>query len=197
MGSAEAELSAKQAESTDLVAARESELATLQAQLAQLTTANLHLETNHAELSQQLDEANAKFEQTAVRLQDAEQQLSDMPTLQEQSEEQAKAQRKFELALADAQKLKRENAALQEELATRPEANEQESPELVSLRTERDALAARVAELEEMPAPTVDEDTQERMADLQRRFEMAVDDLRQVKQQKAQLEEKLASALEV
>ena len=62
-------------------------------------------------------------------------------------------QHKFDLALADVQKLKHENGDLREELASRPEANDQESPELVAIRTERDALAARVEELEQAPPP--------------------------------------------
>jgi hypothetical protein len=81
---------------------------------------------------------------------------------------------------------------LQEELARRPETAETESPELVSLRVERDALAARITELEASPAQAADEDSEQRFADLQRRFELAVEDLRHLKQENAQLQEKLA-----
>lgn len=108
----------------------------------------------------------------------------------------AELEQKFELALADAHKLKRENSGLREELAARPEAGDVESPELAGLRSERDALAARVAELE--AAATAAEsnggDAQQEREDLQRRFEMAVDDVRQLKQENAKLREQLASA---
>lgn len=188
------ELAAQQASSERDVAERDKELDAVREQLSQLVQEKQQLETSRDELSHQLEEALAQNEQTAARLQDAENQLSALPDQHQHSEALHKSQRKFELAQADVQKLKRENAELQEELARRPGENEQESPELISLRVERDALAARVAELEELPAQTVDEDAQQNMADLQRRFEMAVDDLRQVKQEKAQLEEKLTQA---
>src|SRR5690606_6602907 len=64
----------------------------------------------------------------------------------------------------------------------------------VSLRVERDALAARIAELEASPIQAIDEDSEQRFADLQRRFELAVEDLRHLKQENASLAEKLASA---
>ncbi len=188
------ELTAQQAGSERDVAEREKELHSVREQLSQLVQEKQQLETSRDKLFHQLEEAHTQNEQTAARLQDAENQLGALPDQHQHSEELKKSQRKFELAQADVQKLKRENAELQEELARRPGENDQESPELISLRVERDALAARVAELEELPAQTVDEDAQQNMADLQRRFEMAVDDLRQVKYEKAQLEEKLTQA---
>lgn len=105
----------------------------------------------------------------------------------ELNEEIEQTRRKFELALADVNKLKRENSELQEDLLSRPEASDQESPELVSLRLERDALADRITEFENIPAPAVDEDAQQVLEDLQHRFELAVDDVRQLKQENASL----------
>jgi hypothetical protein len=139
-----------------------------------------------------LTAAKAQGEQSAAALQESEEQLETLTSSMD--DELAQTRKKFELALADAQKLKRENAELQEELARRPEVAETESPELVSLRVECDALAARVAELEAAPVPTADEDGEQRFADLQRRFELAVEDLRHLKQENAQLQDKLAHA---
>ncbi len=104
-------------------------------------------------------------------------------------------QHKFDLALADVQKLKRENGNLREELAARPEAGDDQSCELSAVRSERDELALRVAELEQASAAaaTVDGDSQQERDDLQRRFELAVDDVRQLKQENAQLRDKLAA----
>ncbi len=100
---------------------------------------------------------------------------------------------KFELALADVEKLKRENAELSEELARRPEEDDRESPELISLRSERDTLANRVTELESAP-PTLDNSNAEQeVADLQRRFEMAVEDVRELKQENAELRTQVGS----
>jgi chromosome segregation ATPase len=101
-------------------------------------------------------------------------------------------QHKFDLALADLQKLKRENGELREELAVRPKASDQESPELVSIRTERDALAQRVEELERAAVTAVDATPSQETEDLHRRFEMAVDDVRQLKQENTQLRDQLA-----
>lgn len=137
-----------------------------------------------------LAEAQSQHEQAAQALQEAEERIGKLTGSAE--EELAQANKKFELALADAQKLKRENAELQEELARRPEVAETESAELVSLRLERDALAARITELEAAPASLGNEDSDERFADLQRRFELAVEDLRSLKQENAQLQDKLA-----
>ncbi|TWU28229.1 hypothetical protein [Bythopirellula polymerisocia] len=188
------ELSGKESQSTAETAEWESEYAAVKEQLSQTVAEKQQLEISREELSQLLDEANSKVEQSAGRLEEVEKQLRELPDQREQADELEKSERKFELVQADVQKLKRENAALQEELASRPEVSDQESPEMVSLRLERDALAARVVELEEMPAQVVDEDAEQSMADLRRRFELAVDDLRQVKQEKAQLEERLANA---
>jgi len=163
------------------------------------------LQAQHQSQQAELDEAQhasqsvqALSEQSAAALADAEQRLAELSKFKQESqqnEEQLKqARRKFELALADVHKLKRENAELHEELLSRPEANDQESPELVSLRAERDALAQRIAELESAPAPTPTADDQQELADLQSRFEMAVDDLRQLKQANDDLRQRLASA---
>ncbi|MBA3483379.1 MAG: hypothetical protein H0T51_16340 [Pirellulales bacterium] len=102
-------------------------------------------------------------------------------------------QQKFDLALADVQKLKGENGDLREELAGRPEASDQESPELIAIRSERDALANRVEELDQAVAvAAADATSAEDADDLHRRFQMAVDDVRELKQENAKLREQLA-----
>ncbi|HYO24978.1 MAG TPA: hypothetical protein VEQ85_08510, partial [Lacipirellulaceae bacterium] len=105
-------------------------------------------------------------------------------------------QHKFDLALADVQVLKRECSSLRQELAERPQASEAESPELISVRQQRDALAARVEELEADAAAGAagDVDAQQERDDLERRFQMAVDDLRQLKQENAILRERAETA---
>jgi hypothetical protein len=81
---------------------------------------------------------------------------------------------------------------LEQELARRPETNQADSAELVALRAERDALAQRIEELEQQPAP-VAVDADEQMSELQRRFELAVEDVRELKTKNAELEARLAS----
>ncbi len=148
----------------------------------------------HKELGETLAESQDKQERFAALLKNAEEKIAGLGDPTSHEEELEQAQQKFELALADAQKLKHEIAELQAELDRRSEKSEAESAELASVRGERDALAARVAELETAPTQGVDSDSEHRLEDLQRRFELAVDDVRQLKQENAQLQEKLSKA---
>jgi chromosome segregation ATPase len=183
--SAEAQTSTTQAQAA--AAEAQAELARLQSELTQAQTAAAQAESTAAQAQVAAAEwqtavANAQAETAAVR------------SAMRSEDEFALLQQKFDLALADVQKLKRENGNLREELAARPESSDVESPELIAVRSERDALAARVADLEQSAgATTVDADAQQERDDLQRRFEMAVDDVRQLKQENAQLRDKLAS----
>lgn len=195
------QLQQAQSENTTHDDAKANELAWLEKECAAAEESRnqlaLEFETllkRHKETEATLAETQEKQEQYAALLKNAEEKIAELSESTAHEEELEQAQRKFELALADAQKLKRENAELQDELARRPEKSEAESPELVSLRVERDALASRVAELEATPTQVVDPDAERRMEDLQRRFEMAVEDVRHLKQENAQLHEKLAKA---
>jgi DNA repair exonuclease SbcCD ATPase subunit len=106
------------------------------------------------------------------------------------SEPLADLEHKFELAMADVRTLRQANAELEQELARRPEPNEGESAELISLREEREALLAEIEELRSHPmVPAADDQA---LADLQRRFEMAVEDVRELRAEKERLEEQLA-----
>jgi chromosome segregation ATPase len=108
--------------------------------------------------------------------------------------ERDEMQQKFELALVDVQRLRGRVAELEQELARRPEINQVDSAELVALRAERDALSERVEQLEQRPAAPMDANVQQDMADLQRRFELAVEDVRDLKTKNARLESQLAEA---
>ena len=108
--------------------------------------------------------------------------------------ERDELQQKFELALQDFQRLRERVAELEHDLARRPAADQSDSAELVALRAERDALAERARELEERPAAQLDPDVEQQMSDLQRRFELAVEDLREFKTKCAKLETQLAAA---
>jgi chromosome segregation ATPase len=102
-------------------------------------------------------------------------------------------QQKFELALEDVQRYRGRVGELEQELARRPEATAADSAELVALRAERDALAERAEQLERQSSEGVDADTEQHLADLQRRFEMAVEDVRELKTKNAKLEAQLAA----
>ncbi len=163
---------------------------------AQQTAASAHQQqeetaTRLSEAEQRIEAADQRVAEADTRVTEAQQRVAELSKLEGIDEQLEQTRRKFELALADVHKLKRENAELREELVSRPEADDQESPELVSLRSERDALAERLAELENAPTPAPDLDSQQELADLQRRFELAVDDVRHLKAENAELREQL------
>jgi chromosome segregation ATPase len=102
-------------------------------------------------------------------------------------------QQKFELALQDVQRFRSRVAELEQELARWPEPSQADSAELVALRAERDALAERVEQLERQPDASIDANAEQQLADLQRRFELAVEDVRDLKTKNAELEAQLAA----
>jgi chromosome segregation ATPase len=108
--------------------------------------------------------------------------------------ERDELRQKFDLALEDVQRLRARVAELEQDLARRPEPNQVDSAELVALRAERDALSARVEQLEQRPAAPIDLNGEQQLADLQRRFELAVEDVRELKTKNAKLESQLAAA---
>ncbi len=142
--------------------------------------------------AQECADCASKSEEMAALLKTAETRIQELDNNQEHQYQFEQLNRKFELALADVQKLKRENAELNSELASRSAASDESSPELVSLHSERDALADRVFKLENSPPEVIDGDLQQEISDLQRRFELAVDDVRQLKQINSKLQEQLS-----
>lgn len=114
-------------------------------------------------------------------------------TCADHERERAELQHKFDIALEDVQRFRGRVADLEQELARRPESSQTESAEVVALRSERDALAHRVEELEARSTTQIDAEAEQQFADLQRRFEMAVENVRELKTANAQLEAKLSA----
>ncbi|MGL4511818.1 MAG: hypothetical protein ACRCT8_01900 [Lacipirellulaceae bacterium] len=106
--------------------------------------------------------------------------------------ELAELRGKFEMALEDLGRHRARVAELEEELSTRPAPGETEGAEAALLRQERDDLAAQVDQLMASPIATVAADDGE-IDDLRRRFEMAVEDVRRLKTEKGELEDRLAA----
>jgi chromosome segregation ATPase len=104
------------------------------------------------------------------------------------------ARQKFELALEDVQRLRTKVTELEQDLARRPATDKADSAELVALRAERDALAAQVEQLESAPAGRADANADQELADLRRRFELAVEDVRELKRKNGKLEAQAAGA---
>jgi chromosome segregation ATPase len=94
---------------------------------------------------------------------------------------------KFEMALADLQSHRERVAELEQEIANRPALELDDSAEIEQLRHERDDLARRLEEANEFADPS------QEMEDLRARFQMAVEDLRALKTENADLRDQLAS----
>lgn len=94
---------------------------------------------------------------------------------------------KFEMALADLQSHRERVAELEQEIASRPALEIDDSAEIEQLRHERDELARRLEEANEFADPS------QEMEDLRARFQMAVEDLRALKTENADLRDQLAS----
>jgi hypothetical protein len=109
-------------------------------------------------------------------------------------QERDELKQKFELALEDVQRFRARVTELEQDLARRPEASQADSAELIALRAERDALAERIETLERQPVEHMDADSEQQIADLQRRFELAVEDVRELKTKNAELESRLSAA---
>jgi chromosome segregation ATPase len=180
--------------------AREKELAEREQAIA---AAQQELDSDRAKQSDSRDQELSEREKATVEVQkeleneraEAARQKSEWDTAKAALEaERAELQNKFDLALGDVQRLRRRVAELEQDLASRPDVDDGDSAELVHLRAERDALVERIEELEQQPAPQVDSDSQRQLNDLQRRFEMAVEDVRELKTLNAKLEARLAEA---
>ena len=77
---------------------------------------------------------------------------------------------------------------------TEARANATSAADFDALRAERDTLAARVAELEQQPGPVENAEVAQERSDLQRRLELAIDDVRELKKANAELEARLAAS---
>jgi hypothetical protein len=154
-----------------------------------MRTSQLELRTAQDQSRRQLAELEQKLlDERAVRERDDAERAAASSALERERDE---LRQKFELALEDVQRFRARVADLEQELARRPQANQADSAELVALRAERDALAKRIEDLERAPAVRVDADSEQQLSDLQRRFEMAVEDVRELKTKNAKLEHQL------
>lgn len=134
---------------------------------------------------QQLFESQETVTQLTQLLEETKAQLAAMAAIEI---EHATLQEKFDLVLADLQAHREHVAELDRQLAERPETDGSTDSELSDLRNERDTLQRQLEETGE-PHGGADEE----MEDLRARFEMAVEDVRRLKNENADLSERVAS----
>jgi chromosome segregation ATPase len=164
-------------------------------QQSELQASFAHLEKGFAERQEMLDDEIRTLRQERDQLVEALNATSArLETAEAAVEERDELRHKFGLALADVQRLRERTSELEQELARRPEPQAGESAELVHLRAERDALAEQMDVLKKQLAEQCDDVSDQEMADLRRRFEMAVEDVRALKNENAALQKKVAAA---
>jgi len=150
---------------------------------------------NQEQLQQQIDETQSERDRLAEQLEQ----------LREKSHGMADETARLQGELETASQFRDELQSVQEELGSQQEqyretcqshesaeAKHQKSEE--QLRAERDVLATRVEELENAPPAESGTDNQQELSDLERRFEMAAEEVQQLKQDNASLQEQLSSA---
>lgn len=157
---------------------------------AEVTEQAATAEQQVLEATERSEQLFSEVEQLTTALADACAQLE---SSQQTTVELTDLQEKFDIALQDLQAHREQVALLDEELAARPETNDAEGAELAQLRQERDELAAQVENiLEEARSESGSADESNELADLRVRFEMVIDDLRQLKTENADLQERLS-----
>lgn len=190
---------------SELAETLEVERERFQKECAEWDVVRVEVETELAEREQNLAQRadTSELEKRCNALEEAAEQLRQELSAGEEVNTQVTArssdfenerndlQQKFDLALQDLQQHRDHVAQLEESLAARPDVEESESQELVQLRNERDELMARLDELSIQAAHATESDD---VADLRARFEMAVDEVRQLKTEKTDLEQRLANA---
>jgi chromosome segregation ATPase len=191
-----AEVERLQSEAQTAISAWDQERAALQSDRDDLTRQVQRLEIEHRQTKEEWQKQLEQFENKLGDHQATwnEQRAAQTKERDALERERDELRQKFELALQDVQRYRGRIGELEQELSRRPETNEADSAELVALRAERAALAERVEELERQPASQSDSASEQQMADLQRRFELAVEDVRELKTKNARLEAQLASA---
>jgi len=157
---------------------------------AERETARQSADEAEASLRSQVEQLTGEREELTTALQASREASASTADTEERL---AELTRKFELAVQDAREQKRRNAELEEELASRPASDGSEPAELIAVRSERDRLAERVVELESRePEPVGAGSPDDQVDELQQRFEMAVEDLRDYKLRCSEMEEELA-----
>lgn len=133
----------------------------------------------------------AERDQLADAYSKAEEQLRAGQENSREGVANSELEHKFNLAMEDVERLRERVSELEEELSERPDISRRE---LFELRSNRNTLVERVEELEQQMKTSAGKGTERNQADQQRRFELAVEDVRQLKIENAELEEKLAEA---
>jgi chromosome segregation ATPase len=173
-----------------------------QTELAQSQMALAEVRAEEEKLQAELAQARAELNRTKLeRAQTAEETRTAVEAASAQSDSVlqkrlAEADRKFTLAADEARELRRSCAELEEKLAQRSEGpSAAEVAQTARLTEERDGLIERLAEAEARAKKGVaPADVQQKLQDLQRRFELAVEDVRDLKTTNADLEKQLRAA---
>jgi hypothetical protein len=177
-GPSSGELLTQVQEANDARAAAEQELAAVEQKLVDVEKDRAITEQELLDMQSQIARLSETLEESTRALTATAELGNELDTMRE----------KFEMALADLQSHRERVAELEQEIASRPALELDDSAEIEQLRHERDDLARRLEEANEFADPS------QEMEDLRARFQMAVEDLRAVKNENADLRDQLASS---
>lgn len=176
-GPSSGELLTQVQEANDARAAAEQELAAVEQKLAAVEKDRAITEQELLDMQSQIAQLSETLEESTRALTATAELGNELDTMRE----------KFEMALGDLQSHRERVAELEQEIACRPALEIDDSAEIEQLRHERDDLARRLEEANEFADPS------QEMEDLRARFQMAVEDLRALKTENADLRDQLAS----
>jgi chromosome segregation ATPase len=163
-------------------------------QIAELEERLAQQEKNCASQSQDASTLVAEKEALATSLRSVELDLKKSHADNAQHAMQViELREKLETALRNVAELKAGHVQLGEELAQLTSSGNAQLDAMTALRAERDKLAQQLASAEQHVAEPAGADPQE-VADLRRRLEMKIDEVRDLKEQNVQLEADLAKA---
>lgn len=156
-------------------------------------------ERQHAELEQQRADVNRRREEArqlaSANDERVQQQLAEHQHLAlVRAEELESLREQHGQVLEEMAALRSEHDRQQEALAAHHQTDGRSKDELDRLRAELESLRARLTEAEARPTHAPAEADGRKLEDLKRRFELALEDLRELKKENAELEEQLADA---
>jgi chromosome segregation ATPase len=168
--------------------------------LAELERRRTELQSLSESTHSELTERSATAQQEAQELRQQLAQLRKLlnaraDELNELRAEAARRSSEIDGLRSELGNLRSEHDRLTEELADRDSAAGTDDEQLARLCAQRDELARKLSEAQQTPASAgLDEEQQEKLDEMQRRFELAVEDVRDLKRRNADLETRLAKA---
>ncbi len=150
------------------------------------------------------EQSQTKSQRRRIAQEFKEQRDKHLKELEQQRADLERAQGKLGEAgalVGELSELRERCSQLERQLAEQADSARDDGPQLAALSSERDRLARQLAETQKKlaqaeqraPGDAEDSKTAEELADMQRRYQLAMDDVRELKKKNAELEKRLSS----